>query len=68
MRGMVRGSSLHTTAVVRQKHSCSSPIEARYYSAKLGTLPGINAIGVGGAEKHSSLTKNIPSCSGNTQL
>ena len=34
-------SPLHGTIVVRQKLTCSSPIEAQYYSSKLVTLPSV---------------------------
>ena len=34
-------SSLHKTIVVRQKLTCSSPIEAQYFSARLVTLPNV---------------------------
>ena len=34
-------SPIHKTIVVRQKLTCSSPIEAQYYSAKLVKLPAV---------------------------
>lgn len=43
-------SPLHSTIVARQKLTCSSPIEAQYYSAKLVTLPCV-CYWCGGAEE-----------------
>ena len=43
-------SPLHSSVVVRQKLTCSSPIEAQYYSAKLVTMPCV-CYWCGGAEE-----------------